>query len=243
MATEMYFRNICFNPIDNIDGFIFVSKFSESKHIEFNSRFMQTQNLQIYNFTQGEDSCIVRKGQYYLYYGRLSEEKGLFTLIKTFKEKKQLSLCIVGTGPIEPEIKDLISRENIENIKMLGFKSGETLNEIIKNAKCVIVPSECYENNPMTIIESYSYSTPVIGAYIGGVPEIIIDGETGYVFESGNCQSLSNAVDKFEEISDEDYVKYSQNAFKFYCDNFHMGSYYKRLIQFYEQVICNYHKK
>lgn len=243
MAVEMYVRNAFFNPIDNIDGFLFVSRFSESKHIEFNPRFLRTQRLQIYNFTNGERDCIIRKGNYYLYYGRLSEEKGINTLINSFKGKKDLLLYIVGTGPLKDNVTQTLLQNDIRNIKLLGFKRGEELHNLIKNAKCVIVPSECYENNPMTVIESYSYSTPVIGAHIGGVPEIIDHEKTGYTFESGNTISLSIMIDKFEALSDDDYSKFAFNAHKFYCDNFETEGYYSRLIAFYKQIISNYKER
>lgn len=243
MTTEMYFRNTFVNPIKHIDGFIFVSKFSESKHLEFNTRFLHTNRLQLYNFTEGEDKCIIRKGNYYLYYGRLSEEKGLYTLVNTFKTKKNLSLYIVGTGPLEEPLRNLIRDDRINNITLLGFKSGEELFNLIQNSKCVVVPSECYENNPMTVIESYSYSTPVIGAHIGGIPEIVIHNETGYTFESGNIESLSYALDNFESLSDEKYDLFSQNAYNFYCANFHKDKYYDKLINFYSQIIKSYNLK
>ena len=95
----------------------------------------------------------------------------------------------------------------------------------------------------MTVIESYSYSTPVIGAHIGGVPEIIDHEKTGYTFESGNTTSLSIMIDKFEALSDDDYSKFAFNAHKFYCDNFETEGYYSRLIAFYKQIISNYKER
>lgn len=65
----------------------------------------------------------------------------------------------------------------MNNVEFLGYKRGLELIDLVKNAYFVIVPSEWYENNPMTIIEAYSVGTPVIGAKIGGIPEIIIDGK------------------------------------------------------------------
>ena len=67
----------------------------------------------------------------------------------------------------------------MKNVEFLGYKKGRELKDLVKNAYFVIVPSEWYENNPMSIIESYSEGTPVIGAKIGGIPEIVVEDETG----------------------------------------------------------------
>ena len=108
-----------------------------------------------------------------------------------------------------------VSRSLHENRSLLcsSFLSG--LKDLVADAYFVIVPSEWYENNPMNIIEAYSAGTPVIGARIGGIPEIVVEGETGYQFESGNSKGLREVVVKAKSLSAENYVNYSAGAIKF----------------------------
>jgi glycosyltransferase involved in cell wall biosynthesis len=128
---------------------------------------------------------------YFLYLGRLSTEKGVPTLAKAHQLMKENSaLKIVGDGPVFNELK-----ETYPSAELLGFKSGDELLTLIKQAKAVIVPSECYENCSMSVLEAMSYSKPVIASRIGGLPEQIRDGVDGYLFEAGNAQALADKLD------------------------------------------------
>ena len=117
---------------------------------------------------------------YVLYFGRFSKEKGIETLLKVCKKLPDISFLFAGNGPLEKEVNET---ENIEN---KGFQTGNDLQMLIQNAKFSIFPSECNENCPFSVMESQIYGTPVIGADIGGVPELIEDGKTGYLFRSGD---------------------------------------------------------
>ncbi len=126
--------------------------------------------------------------KYVLYFGRLSIEKGVHTLIEVCKELKNIDFVFAGTGELEDMCK------GIENIEAVGFKTGNELKSLIRNALFSIAPSECYENCSMSIIESLSLGTPVIGSNIGGTPELIVQNETGLIFESGNKEDLKQAI-------------------------------------------------
>ena len=101
------------------------------------------------------------------------------------------NLKIAGTGPLEDELKDYTKSNNVTNVEFLGYKSGKELTDLVENAYFIIVPSEWYENNPMTIIEGYAAGVPVIGTNIGGIPEIIEEGVTGYLFTPANSVDLT----------------------------------------------------
>ena len=131
-------------------------------------------------------------GGYFLYLGRLSQEKGVPTLAKAHQEMtEKAGLKIVGDGPIYSQLK-----ESYPSAELLGFKSGDELLTLIKEAKAIIVPSECYENCSMSVIEAMSYGKPVIGSKIGGIPEQIRDGIDGYLFEAGNPQALADKLNQ-----------------------------------------------
>lgn len=235
MTAEIYYRNWRWHPAKEIDGIIYVSNFAKQKHEEFDGRFSKTKNIVLYNFTTvGEKYQPLEKdGGYYLYYGRLSHEKGIATLVETFSKHPELELKVVGTGPKEEELR----QKNFVNVEFVGYKTGEELYNFVRNAKFVCVPSEWYENNPMTIVESYSMGVPVIGANIGGIPEIIEEGETGLLFESGDTESLEKAVQKAHKLSHEEYNMMKAEALRFANDHFDSEKYKERLIEFYEEVI------
>lgn len=130
-----------------------------------------------------------RKG-YALYFGRFSEEKGIGTLIKVCKELPDVQFIFAGTGPLEEIIN------NVENIENVGFQNGKALEKLIREARFSIYPSEWYENCPFSIMESQMYGTPVLGADIGGIPELIQVGKTGELFESGNAGDLKGKIQK-----------------------------------------------
>lgn len=248
MCLEMYNRNCFMNPVNNIDSFMFVSNFSYKKHLQYAPEFEKKHCVTMYNFQDAEvlaeaDKTLDTFDSYYLFYGRLSYEKGIKTLISAFTDKKHLKLKIVGTGPLEKELKQLCIDKNATNIEFLGYKTGKELYGLIKNAKFVCVPSECYENNPMTIIESYTLRTPVIGAGIGGIIEIIEDGTTGYKFKSGDVEDLKSTIDKAASLGKEEYSRMKDNAEAFGKENFGKENYYTKLMELYKHTIDNYKKK
>lgn len=244
MTTEMYFRNRKWHPAETINGIIFVSDFSMQKHLEFDKRFEKAKATVLYNCPGAmvEDSLnltLDTYNSYYLFYGRLSEEKGVHTLIRAFEKYPQLKLKIVGTGPLEHELKDYCKEKLLPNVDFLGYKTGKELFDLVACAKFVCVPSECYENNPMTIVEAYSLATPVIGAAIGGISEIVADGETGFVFESGNTASLIAAIERASMLGEEEYAKLKQSAYAFGQENFSRKRHLEKLLNFYNEVIKN----
>ena len=125
----------------------------------------------------------------------------------------------------------------MNNVEFLGYKRGKELSDLVANAYYVVVPSEWYENNPMTIIESYSVGTPVIGANIGGIPEIIVNGRTGFLFESGDVEDLESTIKCATSLSDAEYSRLSEGALEFAHDNFSLDSYIPRLISFYNKFL------
>lgn len=241
MAAEMYFRDWFFNPAKFIDGFMYVSNFSRDKHEQYMPALKKKTNITLYNFSCeiAESPKTVSENKYYLFYGRLSDEKGVATLLRAFRDIPQCHLKIVGTGPKEQELKDFVQSVSMQNIEFLGFKRGQELKDLVKNAYFVIVPSECYENNPMSIIESYSYGTPIIGSRIGGIPEIVVEGKTGYQFVCGDSVDLQRKVEVADNLLVQEYTHLSAGALEFAHNNLSIDSYYPKLIAFYQQFLKN----
>ena len=240
MSVEMYLRNHWHKALKKIDGIVFVSNFSRNKHFELMPQLAQSKSIVSYNtIPEIEERFVSRsRGEYYLFFGRLSYEKGIKTLIEAFTALNGPKLKIVGTGPEEETLKAYVAEHRAEQkIEFVGYRKGDELKELIRDASFVIVPSECYENNPMTIIEAYSAGVPVIGAHIGGIPEIIDENHTGLLFPSGDVQGLKEAITKAESLSEENYSEMSQAARKFAAENFSEEQSYKRIITLYQEII------
>lgn len=236
LSLEAYFRKYCIDPVDYIDHFIFVSKFSLEKHIEYDKRF-SGKSTQLYNFTDIYSGEIEpNKDNYLLFYGRLSREKGLELLLET-AESLKVNLKIAGSGPLEETVLRFAARN--KNIEFLGYKSGRDLDSLIKGSSFVVVPSEWYENNPMTIIESYSYGIPVIGSRLGGIPEILIDNNTGFLFEPRNAADLASVIKKALQLDPRQYDELSANALRFAEQNFSSANHYMKLMEVYSGVKKN----
>ena len=235
VMMEAYFWKYFINPARLIDHFIFVSNFSKGKHLEFYNIY-QGRYTQIYNFTHFTDhNPQIIRGHYFLYFGRLSIEKGVKTLVAAFSNEKHHKLKIAGTGPLMDFVEEA-SKIN-ENINYVGFKTGNELAELIRNASFIILPSECYENNPLAIVEAYSFSKPVIGAQIAGIPELINDRANGFLFRSGDRESLESAINASALITDNEYESYSKSVLYFAQLNFDIGSHYLSLMKVYNNVI------
>jgi glycosyltransferase involved in cell wall biosynthesis len=131
-------------------------------------------------------------GKYFLYFGRLAPEKGVDTLIRAAAQAG-VRLKVAGTGPYEETLRNTAA-EIDGRIDFLGYCSGDILWQLIQKCRAVVLPSQWYENAPISILEAYASGKPVIGARIGGIPEMLIENETGYLYESGEIDELSTKL-------------------------------------------------
>lgn len=168
------------------DKMICCSNFLKEK-MDTNPIF-SSRTVVMHNFIDKKEWKDVEKKDYVLYFGRFSTEKGIETLIQAAKELFNINFVFAGTGPLENEIN------RVANIKNVGFQTGEALESLIREALFSIYPSEWYENCPFSVMESQMYGTPVLGANIGGIPELIQVGKTGDLFESGNKEELKEKI-------------------------------------------------
>lgn len=179
----------------------------------------------IHNFVDKVVQKEIQKKNYILYFGRYSEEKGIGTLIKVCKELPEVQFVFAGSGPLE---KLLVNVKNIENV---GFKKGNDLEKLIREAQFSIYPSEWYENCPFSVMESQMYGTPVLGANIGGIPELIQVNKTGELFESGNADELKEKILKLWN-NKEKCRNYSENCKDIKFDT--VDEYYNKILKVYQ---------
>jgi glycosyltransferase involved in cell wall biosynthesis len=131
--------------------------------------------------------------RFILYVGRIEKIKGIFTLIDAVKGT-DIKLKIAGTGPALEQMKAYVADHNMSNVEFLGHVAKLRVYELTLQAECVVCPSEWYENYPFSVIESLLMSKPVIGANIGGIPELVLDGKTGLLFEAGDVAGLKEKI-------------------------------------------------
>ena len=202
-----------------IDKIICCSDFLKTK-LDSNPVFAG-KTISLHNFIDKLEWKDVEKKNYILYFGRFSEEKGIGTLIQAAKELPKYQFVFAGTGPLTNEIN------KVKNIKSVGFQTGIALEMLIREAKFSIYPSEWYENCPFSVMESQMYGTPVLGANIGGIPELIEVGKTGDLFKSGNKEELKDKIEELFIKADE----YSKNCINISFDN--IEEYVKKLLKIY----------
>jgi glycosyltransferase involved in cell wall biosynthesis len=237
-TIEAYYRKYFKKPISLIDYFIFVSDFSRNLHLRWDANFKNKSSL-IYNFVPGDNKDNLDLNNYlpsFLYFGRLSREKGLETLVNVFTEVGEV-LNIIGDGPLGDMLNQKVAFN--KKITLYPHADKEILFTFIRNSKFVIVPSEWYENNPMSIIEAFSLGRPVIGARIGGIPELIVDCVNGFLFDSGSPEDLKRVISLSLSLSDGEYKKMCENAFDTYELKFTSMKHYQSLVNLYKRLICN----
>jgi len=186
-----------------------------------------------------EYSASDKPGDYFLYFGRLSREKGILTLVKAYAQTKvERPLYIVGTGPIKGQIEQLVKDLKLEEkIKLLGFVQGQKLKEIVRKSLCVCLPSEWYENCPYSIMEAMAAGKPAIVSSNGGLPELVENGINGFVSIPGNSDSLAEYIQKMDTESAAKLNKMSNAAMEKAQKIFDNDQYVKELTFLYQGLL------
>ena len=175
---------------EKVDTYIAPSHFMQQAIAH---RIPQNRIKQLYN---GIDINAINASEvddgYVLYIGRLVPEKGVETLLKAHTNSNQSwQLKVAGTGPL----LDVLKAQYKPSI-FVGHLTGDALKSMIEKAAVVVVPSEWYENCPMSILEAMAYGKPVVGSRMGGIPELVEDGKTGLLYTAGNVNELAAVLDK-----------------------------------------------
>lgn len=214
-------------PYKRIDVIICPSCFVQEK-LEMNPQ-LAGRTIVLRNFISNVENTgnTIEKKEYAVYFGRYSTEKGVETLAAACRELSEIPFIFAGKG----ELTEIV--DSVGNIQNKGFLSGEELHRLIAEARFSISASECPENCPFSVMESLKLGTPVIGAKIGGIPELIKDGETGLLVESGNKEELKAAIRRLWENRDEN-SRYIQNCKNIAFDN--CEEYCLKLVKIYKDI-------
>ena len=193
-SVEMWTHHrLCKFYEHGVDLFISPSEFAKKEAVRF--AWPAEKITVLPNFAEQPGVEIAAKSGYLLYFGRLGQEKGVDLILKALEDLPNHHLKIAGIGLEEESLQKMAKKAKIAGrVEFLGFKSGAELQTLVAQAQAVIVPSRWPENMPFSILEALSAGTPVVAARIGGLPEIIRDGENGFLFEAGTASDLAQKI-------------------------------------------------
>lgn len=192
-TLEMYLHKWLKIYEKNIDLFISPSQFLKNKMVEFGQDGNKIVVLP--NFINlPASSTVPPLGNYLLYTGRLVEEKGLLILLEAAKLIPEVPIRIMGTGPLHNTLFNKITLEQINNVKLVGYKSGDEWQRELDNARAYVLPSIWYENYPISLLEASIREKITIASKIGGIPEMITSGVDGLLFKMGDAEDLANKI-------------------------------------------------
>lgn len=219
---------------DKIDYIITPSEFYKTKFIEdgINPNKIQA----IHNSIEMNDYNVETQDDgYALYFGRLSKEKGILNLINAFAKCEKGNLYIAGEGPEKENIEKIIKENKLEDrVKLLGFLNKEQMTDVTRKCKFVVVPSIWYENCPYSVLETLAIGKPIIGSNMGGIPELVIDNENGFIYNT--VEELTEKMNTLFE--NQDLVnQFSKKSKELAKQNYDREVYYNKLKQIYDKVI------
>ena len=190
----------------------------------------------LHNFIDVKDYDVDIDDQgYAFYYGRLSKEKGIYNLLKAMLNIKDRRLFVAGDGPEKDNIEQFINENNMKDrVELLGFLDSNKIKEYVRKARVVIVPSICRENCPYSVLETLAMGRPIIGSNLGGIPELVKDGEYGYVYNN-----IEELTEKMKKLLDEKDLseKMGMNAKNNAMETFSRDIYYSKILKLYKKLI------
>lgn len=231
LALMTTFHNLAGTWRNKISKFIVLTEFAKSKFLGSRLKVSPDQFMLKPNFIADPGKGNTVRDDFFLYVGRLSQEKGIDVLLHTFRQSEK-SLVIIGNGPLQDQIKSLASER--QNVKYLGFQSRPVIMDHLKRASALIVPSIWYEGFPITILEAFASGTPVIGSRLGGIAEIVKDKYNGMLFEAGSTEGLAETLNEFEMT---DKKSLSDNARNSYLQSYTSEKNYRTLMDIYAEAI------
>ena len=224
VMLESYLHLALGSYLRNVDRFVVPSRFYVRKLVEWGFPAERFEYVPNFVATESFEACYA-PGSRFVYFGRLTPEKGVGTLIRAAAEAR-VGVDIVGTGPQESELKAFAAGRDV---RFLGYLTGTKLNAAVCAARAVVVPSEWYENAPLAVLEGAALGKPLVVARIGGLPELVVDGESGWTFEAGSVADLAATLRRIAELSDTDVAAAGMAARRRIEDEFSPKRYLERI--------------
>jgi glycosyltransferase involved in cell wall biosynthesis len=219
---------------DTIDRLVAPSRFYRDKLVEWGwdaKRIAYIPNC--IDASQFTPWC--HEGNYFVYAGRLAPEKGLATLVRAVALSRQ-RLVVAGSGPDEAALRHLADELGADVI-FAGHLDKPALKRLIGEARALVLPSEWYENAPVSVLEAYALGRPVIGTRIGGIPELVIDNETGVLVQPGSVAMLAEALVGVAGLPRTTRNRLGANGRNWVRREFTPDKYRDRTMELYDEVV------
>ena len=231
LTAMLNFHRILGTWSKTIDAYIALTEFSKSKFVEggLPSDRIHVKSNYCDDLNRNLASSTVRIGG--LFVGRLSEEKGIQTMLRAWAPLKEIPLKVIGDGPLAGQLK------KSPQILFLGPMSNEKVRDAMCRAAFLVLPSEWYEGFPLVIAEAYSQGLPVIGSRIGGLPELIEHKFTGLLFNPGDADDLTEKI-LWASANETKLREMGTNARNIYLKKYTPQTNYPQLMEVYEKAIC-----
>lgn len=194
VSLEHLFNKAC-GFHDSIDAYICQSE--AMLELAVKSGISRDKLFLLNTFISNDDFAkrpVYENNSYFLYIGRISKEKGIDVFINAMRSLPEIPVHIIGTGPEEEYYREFVRKNNLHNIKFMGYKSGQELEDEYTNCIATVLPCVWFENFPRSILESFAYGKPAIATKIGGIQEIIDHGTNGFTFDVGNAEMLAKYI-------------------------------------------------
>lgn len=235
VASSVIGLNRFAGMLDKISAFVCLTEFSKRKLIEVgipeDKIFVRPHYM--------DASRIVPsfgRGDYVLFLGRLTSEKGIWTLIRAFSHLNEVPLKIVGTGPLESDLRKYVREKCLRNVELLGFKEGLEKWSLLLGSLFVIVPSEWYETFCLVVMEAYAAGKPVIGSDLGSLPSVIENGKSGLLFRTGDSDDLQDKIEHLL-VHVDDVAKMGVYGRKLVDSKYHPELCYESLMEIFSCAV------
>jgi glycosyltransferase involved in cell wall biosynthesis len=227
---------------DRVSAFVMPSRAILEKHLEYGFPAEKLHYIPNFFETTADEpvapeliaAAVERYGRYVVYFGRLSPEKGCAVLVEACTAAG-LPLVLVGEGPEEGRLKALAAQSR-HPIHFAGFLSGASLWAVIEAALGVVLPSIWYENAPKSVLEAMARGKPVVASAIGGLPELVEDGVTGYLAQPGDARSLSAALSRLASVAEPERIAMGEKAKNRAATSFTTERYYSSMASLYARL-------
>ena len=218
---------------NNVDTYIALTEFAKNKFIKagFNSNLLKIRP----NFLPNPPQYSRCNQNYAIFVGRITKEKGIMTLLESWEGRKDYQLKVIGAGELLSDCKKFVFENNL-NVEFMGYLPRKETQSAIQKARFMILPSECYEGFPISLLEAYASGTPILVSNIGGQSEIVNDGITGRKFNVGSKEDLK---EKCHELFEDDELveMLSKNARQEFEQKFTQSSVLRETLKIYSSLI------
>ena len=217
-----------------VDRFIVLTEFSKNIFLQSDLEIANKKIIVKPNFTKAVQHSPIVKNSTFIYIGRLSEEKGIDLVFQAFQIKK-FNLLIIGDGPLKEEVKSFADANS--EIEYIGLQERKTINDKLQSCTALIFATKCYEGMPLTILESFANSTPVIAPSLGSIPEIVTDKINGLLFKTDDAADLSDKITEWDQMPLKEKASFAENCLYTYHQKFTVNANYHQLLFIYKELL------